>query len=91
MVAIQTKYLGATNFKGARVKAWREHGPSLTLSWDHALNVEENHKVAAQAFAEKMGWEGRWVGGGLEHGWAFVNVDARYEIGFTVKAKKVQP
>jgi hypothetical protein len=60
--AITTRYLGPSNVRGARVKAFAEAG-SLTFSWDHALNSEENHCKAARAFAEKYGWKARYVGG----------------------------
>lgn len=62
MQAIETKYLGPTNFRGARIKASAEVG-SITISWDHALNVEENHDVAARALITKWGWHGSWVRG----------------------------
>jgi hypothetical protein len=53
--AIVTKYLGATNFRGSRVKAMASAG-SITLSWDHSLNSENNHTAAARALAVKYGW-----------------------------------
>lgn len=71
--AIQTKYLGPTNYRGARVKASAEAG-SVTLSWDHALNVDRNHMAAAQALATKLESSGLWVGGALPGpGYAYVN------------------
>jgi hypothetical protein len=36
----------------------------LTVAWDHALSREQNHLAAARVFATKMGWGGRWRGGG---------------------------
>jgi hypothetical protein len=73
--AITTKYLGPTNSRGSRVKATASAG-SVTLSWDHALDSDENHRAAALALAAKFGWDGEWIGGGLEHGYAFVNVES---------------
>jgi hypothetical protein len=77
MQAIVTKYLGPTNSRGARVKATCQAG-SLTLPWDDALDVEENHDKVALAFARKLGWvsqtsgheysEERLYGGGLPSG-----------------------
>ena len=55
MQAIQTKYLGPTNFKGSRVKASAQSG-SIILSWDDALNADENHHVAALALMRKLDW-----------------------------------
>lgn len=65
MQAIQTRYLGPTNTRGARVKAFSEGFPrGVTVSWDHALDSEANHDVAARAFIRKLEWFGTWVRGG---------------------------
>lgn len=70
--AIVTKYHSYTNTRGSRVSAGAQVG-KITLGWDNALNVEENHVAAAKAFAVKRGWTGTWVGGGLPgSGFAFV-------------------
>ncbi len=68
--AIVTKCLGATNFRGSRVKATASAG-SVTLSWDHSLDSEGNHIRAAMAVAVKYGWRGDWSGGGTENGYVF--------------------
>jgi hypothetical protein len=71
MQAIVTKYLGPTNNRGARVKATADAG-SITVSWDHALNADDNHESAAVALRAKLGWNddayGKLVGGGLPDG-----------------------
>jgi hypothetical protein len=55
MQTILTKYIGPSNVKGSRVKAWNSgKAASVVLSWDHSLNSEDNHKAAAQALAEKL-------------------------------------
>lgn len=67
---IWTKYINATNSKGARIKAIARIadniGPemSLTLSRDYELDAEEDHTRAAQALATKLQWAGLWHGGG---------------------------
>lgn len=66
--SISTKYLGATNYRGSRVKARSSSGLSLTVSWDDALGSDENHTAAARALAAKLGWSGRWVAGGASDG-----------------------
>ena len=71
--AIITKYVGPTNHKGARVIARTGSGVKITVSWDHALDVPENHLAAARALAEKLNWDGVWVGGGTADGYAFVS------------------
>lgn len=53
--AIETKYLGPTNTKGGRVKATADAG-SITVEWDHALNIHDNHEAAARALLDKLDW-----------------------------------
>ena len=51
MQTITTRYAGPTNTKGSRVmvKSWLKN---KAFGWDHALNSEENHKVAAQQLVD---------------------------------------
>lgn len=76
--AIVTKFLPTTNTKPGRVKATCQ-ARSLIVSWDHGLDVDANHSVAAQALATAMGWGGTWHGGAMPSGgYAFVvSVDCR--------------
>lgn len=67
MQAIETKYLGPTNTRGARVKAACEAG-SVTMSWDYGLNTEGNHDAALEALVTKLGWFGVWTRGGKADG-----------------------
>lgn len=55
MQAIQTKYMGPTNTRGSRIKATAAAG-SITVGYDHALDVEGNHVAAAKALCAKLGW-----------------------------------
>lgn len=80
--AIETKYLGPTDYQGPRVKAKCDAG-SLTLPWDHTLDVDDNHITVASRLAIKLGWLGsrdpfvKLVGGSLPQspaGYAFVLV-----------------
>lgn len=73
--AIITKFHGPTDSRGARVTA-RAAAGRKTVSWDYALNSQQNHAAAAQALAEKLNWSGVWVSGGLpdESGDVFVIV-----------------
>jgi hypothetical protein len=64
MQAIITKYFGPSNVRGARVKAMCDAG-SITLSWDHSLDVEKNHHTAALKLCAKLGWEGKLASGGM--------------------------
>ena len=55
-VAIETKFLGPTNYRGARIKAFMRDKPygdqktSLTMGYDHALDGYENHERVAYEF-----------------------------------------
>lgn len=55
MQAIQTRYLGPTDYRGSRVKASCQAG-SVTLTWYDALDTEGNHDAAAFALADKLKW-----------------------------------
>lgn len=80
MQAIVTKYIGPTNYKPGRIKASCQAG-SITVSWDHGLDVEKNHDAACLALRDKLGWgddtHGQVVSGGLPDGtgnaYVFVN------------------
>lgn len=53
MQTITTQYAGPTNTKGSRVmvKSWLKN---KAVSWDHALNTEDNHKAAAQELVDVL-------------------------------------
>jgi hypothetical protein len=74
--AIETKYLGPTNFRGERIKA-RAWAGSVTVPYDSALNADANHRAAADALRAKYGWEGTFAQGGnaAGSGYVFVNVE----------------
>ena len=72
MKAIQTKYMGPTNFKGSRIKASDCDGNTLTIPYPHELSGEDVHRKAAEALRDKMGWTGELIGGALKDGYAFV-------------------
>ncbi len=74
-VAIETKYLGPTNTRSARVKAIAQTGNQITLTWDSSLTAYQNHAAAAMALCEKLDWEGSLVSGGTKTGEVFVFVD----------------
>jgi hypothetical protein len=70
--AIQTRYWGPTNTKGAKIRARADAG-RLDVPYDHALDAQQNHRAAAEAFAKARGWQGKLIGGALHDGsYAFV-------------------
>ena len=76
MQAIITKYLGPTNTRGGRFKAVCQAG-SITVPHEYRGSVVE-HTEAARALAEKLGWDGTFIGAALPDGkgYAFVFVDS---------------
>lgn len=56
MQAIRTRYHGATDSKGSRISAKCEAG-TIYVSWDHGLDVQQNHVAAATAMRNKMKWD----------------------------------
>jgi len=72
MKAIQTKYLGATNTRGSRIKASDCDGNSITISYPYELSGEAVFKAAAVKLCEKMGWSDDLLGGGVKNGYVFV-------------------
>jgi hypothetical protein len=78
MQAIQTKYLGPTNVKGARIKAISQ-AKSRIYSWEHGLSADDNHKLAAQSLAKELGWDyGVWHGGQLPDASSVWVCEAKY-------------
>jgi len=71
MQAILTKYLPYTNTKPSRIKASCQAG-SITVSYKHELNLEENHERACALLIAKLGWSyathGETVCGQLPNG-----------------------
>lgn len=65
--AILTRYHGPTNCRGPRVIARCDAG-SITLEWNDALNIDENHSRAAAKLADKFGWHGEWIHGTIFDG-----------------------
>ena len=53
MQAILTKYIGATNYRGSRIKATCDRG-TLTVPFDYALDTGANHIAAAQALVNRF-------------------------------------
>ena len=72
MIAIQTKYLGATDTLGSRIKAYTCNDHNLTMSYDYSLSGMELHKKVAVALCKKMSWSTDLIGGATKEGYTFV-------------------
>jgi len=78
MVAIETRYIPATNFRPYRIVAETCNGQRLVMSQSAAENAtgcagyqEETHRYVAQALADKMQWGPLGHGGGTKRGMVF--------------------
>lgn len=74
MIAIQTKYIGPTNTRGSRIKAWTSSGFSVTISYPHELSHELCHFEAVKSLVEKhkLDWDlADMRFGGTERGYVF--------------------
>lgn len=75
--AIETKYIGPTNHRGARIKATSGSGLTVTVEWNYAANPEENHLVAAKILCAKYGWSADLIGGSTIKGFCFVQKEGK--------------
>lgn len=74
MQAIETRYIGPTDHRGARVKALAEAG-TVTVPWDDGLDSVDNHNAAARALVVKLGWADRtWYRGAVPKARGYVYV-----------------
>jgi len=90
MQTIKTKYLGATRNQGPRIKATHSGNyTSIIMRYDHALNSEDNYIVAAKCLAEKLNWDGQFIGGHTKDGMVFVDAKPVYDFTVTSKAPKL--
>jgi len=53
MQAIHTKFIGATNTRGSRIKAYTHAGLSATVSYPYELSYEVAHFEAVKALIAK--------------------------------------
>jgi hypothetical protein len=71
MQAIRTRKVPATNTRGARIQAKCE-ARALYVGYDHALNLDDNHKAACEALLLVMQWSPKRVGGVFAHDYYWV-------------------
>ena len=73
MIAIETRFLGSTDHRGARIVATTCNGHRLVVSYDHGAH--DPHADAALALIEREGFGGVWAQGGTSDGAVFCNVN----------------
>lgn len=72
MKAIETRYLGPTNIRGARIAARDADNNRVTIPYPYDLSGEAVHRKAADALCQKLGWTGELIGGATKIGYCFV-------------------
>ena len=75
MKAIETRYLGPTDHRGSRIVASDSDGNRVTIGYKSELDSDQNHKAAAVALCDKMGWKGDLAGGWVKRGMVWVFLD----------------
>lgn len=99
MQAILTKYLGPTNHRGSRIKAWCERG-SITIPLAYELSLEDRHRAAVDELLWKFAREdaarfqgttehdhhwGQYVTGATPNGYAHVLVNWRENVALILR------
>ena len=86
MIAIETKYLPATNNNGSRIKAFiHSNGFNVTVPYDYSLSHEKVYFKAVKALIHKYNLnENDWniskmVFGGVKNGYVFCFPDSIIE------------
>jgi hypothetical protein len=77
MQVIFTKYIGPSNFKGARIIATASGNKVRAIvSYDSALSSEDAHLNGVKALCGKLNWSGKLVAGHTKDGmvWVFDEV-----------------
>jgi len=75
--AIKTSYVKPTNTRGARITA-KCAAKKITVPYNHALNCDENHTIAANKLAQELKWTTenagywQWVSGCYDNDYYFV-------------------
>lgn len=86
MVAIHTKYLGPTNSRGSRYKAYTtKDRKTVTLNAQDNLSLEENHRATAIAYCKMYNWDGYLISGGTDEGYTFVFLP--YDLRLAMKGR----
>lgn len=88
--AIFTKYLGYTDKRASRIKAYTAYngnkpGRSLTVEYNHDHGATVNHERAAHKLADRLAWHGEWIAGDCGDKYVFVRKMIADDVRFTVE------
>ena len=85
MQAIHTKYIGATNTKGSRIKAYTHDGLSAYVPYPHEFDGQRAHYQAVKELAKKhkLTWpidRMTWGDSADGKGYVFCFADSKVEL-----------
>jgi hypothetical protein len=69
--AIETKYYGPGNVRGARIKA-TDGDNTVWIGYPHELDTDSAHRLAAETLCAKLGWDYSMIQGATKRGYVFV-------------------
>ena len=74
---ITTKFIGPTNYRGARIKASCQAG-SITIAYPYDESISDSHWMAAQELIKKLGlnWGTEFTVGSDNTGYYFIPRDS---------------
>lgn len=76
MVALETRFHGATNYRPSRISCRRmDGGKTVWVSYDSDKSYEQVHVPAVVKFCKDMDWHGKLVCGGTNRGYVWVWID----------------
>ena len=75
MKAIETRYIGPSNTRGARMVADDGAGNRVTIPYDYAVSRDQVHADACRALLDKMKWQGELISGSTRRGMVWVFID----------------
>lgn len=82
MKTIETRYIGPSNYRGARISATDCGDHHVYVPYPQELSGAEAHWPAAQKLARQLGWKGTMIAGGTKAGYVFVFAEGdAFEIG----------
>jgi hypothetical protein len=92
MKAISTRFMPATNYRGARMIASDGDRNKISIPYPHELNSDEAHAFAAKTLRDKMKWKGEMIGGAVKGGMCFVfaNSEPRFNPSKRLTLDKVR-
>lgn len=77
--AIETRFHGPSNVRGARISARAPDNPTVFFDYPHDLNHSQRHGWAAKEYAKLQNWPGLYIAGYMRgSGFVYVNLGSNF-------------